>query len=199
MDAEDAELLALLAKGLDRYYEQLVSKYWQQLRRFVFRQTGSWQDAEDIAQETVVRAYLALGGYPSQRILALKVRPWLYKITWNSYCNYAGRSNTALVVPLDLSDESAFLEREDDQRERPEVVFENAERRRELEALVCTLPQRYREIVNLYYFEELSHQEIADIVHAPVTTVRVYLHRGIHLLRKHAASQMSEVSGNNGR
>jgi len=195
MDAEDADLLRLLALDLDRYYEQLMSKYWHQLRRFVFRQTGSWQDAEDIVQEAVVRAYLALGGYPTQRILALKVRPWLYKITWNVYCNYTGRSSSALDIPLDLSEDSALLEREVDWRERPEAVYEHAERRQELVTMLHTLPQRYREIVNLYYFEELSHQEIADILNAHVTTVRVYLHRGLRLLRKNAAAQISEVGG----
>lgn len=194
MDAEDADLLTLLAKDLDRHYEQLVSKYWHQLRRFAYRQTGSWQDAEDIVQEAVVRAYLALGGYPPQRILALKVRPWLYKITWNIYCNYVGRSSAALDVPLDVSEDSALLEREDDWREQPERVFERVEERQQLESLLNTLPQRYREIVNLYYFEELSHQEIADILNARAATIRVCLHRGIGLLRKNAAVHISEMS-----
>jgi RNA polymerase sigma-70 factor (ECF subfamily) len=106
------------------------------------------------------------------------------------------RSKPPQSVPLDLSEEGLLLAREDGGQEQPEVVFENAERRHELEALVCTLPLRYREIVNMYYFEELSHQEIAEILNAPISTIRVYLHRGIQMLRKTLAVKGSEVSWN---
>jgi RNA polymerase sigma-70 factor (ECF subfamily) len=196
MHIEDEDLVALLAFNLDMYYERLVSIYWQQLRNFVLRQTGSMQDAEDIVQEAVVRAYLALERYSPQRIQHMKIRPWLYKLTWNAYCNYMSRSKPPESVPLDLSEDGLHLEREESWQEQPEVVFENAERRRELEALLCTLPLRYREIVNMYYFEELSHQEIAEILNAPVTTIRVYLHRSMQMLRKTIALQTSEVGWN---
>ena len=196
MHTEDEDLIALLACNLDMYYERLVSIYWQQLRNFVLRQTGSMQDAEDIVQEAVVRAYLALERYSPQRIQHMKIRPWLYKLTWNVYCNYMSRSKPPQSVSLDLSEDGLLLEREENWQEQPEVVFENAERRRELEALLCTLPLRYREIVNMYYFEELSHQEIAEILNAPVTTIRVYLHRGLQMLRRTIALQTSEVGWN---
>jgi RNA polymerase sigma-70 factor (ECF subfamily) len=190
MHTEDEDLIALLAFNLDMYYERLVSIYWQQLRNFVLRQTGS------IVQEAVVRAYLALERYTPQKIQHMKLRPWLYKLTWNVYCNYMSRSKPPQSVPLDLSEDGLLLEREGNWQEQPEVVFENVERRRELEALLCTLPLRYREIVNMYYFEELSHQEIAEILNAPVTTIRVYLHRGIQMLRKTITQQTSEVGWN---
>lgn len=196
MHTEDEDLIALLAFNLDVYYERLVSIYWQQLKNFVLRQTGSMQDAEDIVQEAVVRAYLALERYTPQRIQQMNLRPWLYKLTWNVYCNYMSRSKPPQSVPLDFSEDGPLFTREENCREQPEVVFENAERRRELEALLCTLPLRYREIVNMYYFEELSHQEIAEILNAPVTTIRVYLHRGIQMLRKTIAIQTSEVGQN---
>ena len=196
MQTEDEELVARLAINLEKYYEQLVSKYWQQLRNFVFRQTGSMQDAEDIVQEAVVRAYLALERYHPQRVRQMKIRPWLYKLTWNVYCNYMSRSNLRQFVSLDIPGDGLLLEREGDRNEQPEAVFENAERRRELETLVCTLPLRYREIVSMYYFEEFSHQEIAEILNAPAATIRVYLHRGVQMLRKTLAVQKSEVNYN---
>ncbi len=70
-------------------------------------------------------------------------------------------------MPLDISEDSAFLEPEADGHEQPEEAFENEERRRELIALVDTLPQSYREVVSLHYFEDLSYQEIADIFNQP--------------------------------
>ena len=199
MDPGDSDILALLATDLRHSYEQLVSTYWHQLKVFVLRQAGSpREDAEDIVQEAFVRAYYALERYPAQRILALKVRPWLYKITWSVYCTYTERSKLPQSVPLDTSKDSAFLELEDDSHEQPEEVFENEERRRELVALVDTLPQRYRQVVSLHYFEDLGYQEIADIFNQPVGTVRVSVHRGIGLLRKALEVYRSKVETNDG-
>jgi len=199
MDPGDADILALLATDLRHSYEQLVSTYWHQLKVFVLRQAGSpREDAEDIVQEAFVRAYYALERYPAQRILALKVRPWLYKITWSVYCNYTERSKLPQSVPLDTSKDSAFLELEDDGHEQPEEAFENEERRRELVALVDTLPQRYRQVVSLHYFEDLGYQEIADIFNQPTGTVRVSVHRGIGLLRKALEVYKSKVETSDG-
>lgn len=199
MDPGDSDILALLATDLRHSYEQLVSTYWHQLKVFVLRQEGSpREDAEDIVQEAFVRAYYALERYPAQRILALKVRPWLYKITWSVYCNYTERSKLPQSVPLDTSKDSAFLELEDDSHEQPEEVFENEERRRELIALVDTLPQRYRQVVSLHYFEDLDYQEIADIFNQPAGTVRVSVHRGIGLLRKALEVYKSKVETSDG-
>ena len=198
MSPDDSGILALLAADLKHSYDQLVSTYWYRLNVFVLRHVGSPQDAEDIVQEAFIRAYYALERYPAQRILALKVRPWLYKITWSVYCNYTQRSKLPPAMPLDTSEDSAFLELEDDGREQPEEVFANEERKRELIALVETLPPRYREVVSLHYFEDLGYQEIADIFHQPAGTVRVSLHRAIGLLRKALEACKSKVETSDG-
>jgi RNA polymerase sigma-70 factor, ECF subfamily len=189
MNAGDQDVLVLLATDLRQAYELLISIYWHQLKSFVLHRWKSPQDADDIVQEAFVRAYYALETYSTQRIMALKLRPWLYKITWNVYCTYAERAKLQQGVPLDLSEESALLELEDDQYQQPEEVFENKERRRELAALVEMLPQRYRQIVSLHYLEDLSYQEIADTFNQSTGTVRVSVHRALSLLRKTVEAQ----------
>ena len=198
MDSGDADIVALLATDLKHSYERLVLTYWHRLNVFVLRQMARPHDAEDIVQEAFVRAYYALEGYSEQRILALKVRPWLYKITWSVYCNYLDRLKLQPWVALDTSEDSALLELQDDGNEQPEEAFEDEERRRELIALVDTLPQRYREVVSLHYFEDLSYQEIADIFNQPAGTVRVAVHRGIGLLRKALVACKSRVEISDG-
>lgn len=184
LDHSTEQLAALLAVNLDRHYEELVSLYWQQLSAFVLRRTRHFQDTEDIIQETFMRAYVALERYPGERIATLKIRPWLYKIVWSVYCNHTGRTKPSLVVPLDTPGEGFYMEPEEDEREQPEALYEQAEQRRELEALIDHLPPHFRDLVSLYYFEELSQKEIADILNLPLGTVKVYIHRGIRLLRK---------------
>lgn len=195
MDPGNEKLAALLAVNLDRHYEELVSLYWPQLSAFVLRRTRHFQDTEDIIQETFMRAYLALERYPDERIEALKIRPWLYKIAWSVYCNHTGRGKLPLIVPLEMPDDTPYLELEEDERVQPEVLYEQAEQRRELEALLEKLPAHYRDLVSLYYFEELSQKEIADILNLPLGTVKVYIHRGIRLLRKLLDEQSNHKVG----
>ncbi|GHO76676.1 ECF RNA polymerase sigma factor SigW [Ktedonobacter sp. SOSP1-85] len=177
-------LLALFADDVERYYEELVVLYWHQLCAFVYRRVGSMQDAEDIVQEAFLRAYMALETYSPERIQMLKARAWLYKITWNVYCNYTGRVKAPPSIYLDTSDESPHLAREDELNAQPERAFELAESRQELELLVALLPAHYRDVVSLYFFEDLTYQEIADVLEQPLGTVKVYVHRGVKLLRK---------------
>ena len=195
MDPGNEKLAALLAVNLDRHYEELVSLYWQQLSAFVLRRTRHFQDTEDIIQETFMRAYLALERYPGERIETLKIRPWLYKIAWSVYCNHTGRGKLPLIVPLEMPDDAPYLEPEEDARVQPEALYEQAEQRRELEVLLEKLPAHYRDLVSLYYFEELSQKEIAEILNLPLGTVKVYIHRGIRLLRKLLDEQSNHKVG----
>jgi RNA polymerase sigma-70 factor, ECF subfamily len=194
MNQGQEDILALLATDLDRYYEQLMVTYWHQLNAFVLRRVASKADAEDIVLTAFERAYYALKGFPVQRIQTLQIRSWLYKIALNVCYKYASKSQLPASLSLyTLEEDSTLLEIVDDEQEQPEMVLENWERRNELEALVDTLPESYREMVHLFYFDDLSHQEIADLLNQRVGTIRVYVHRGIRLLRKALEIQANEV------
>ncbi len=190
---DSAENLALFAHDVDAYHEQLVALYWHALKAFVLRRVASLQDAEDLVQEAFLRAYLALERYSPEQIRSLKARSWLYKIAWNICCNHVTRSRGSALVSLDLMEGSDLLEREGDAGEQPEAAFERMEHRQELEKLIATLPPHYGVVVSLYYFEDLTYQEVADILNQPLGTVKVYVRRGIHMLRKTLSVQMNEA------
>jgi len=196
---QSPDLLELLATDLDCYFQQLVLSSQQRLYAFALRQAGSPQDAEDIVQEAYIRAYHALSDYPPERIRAMKLQPWLHKITLHIF--YRHRSGSRLTyLPLDLSEESMLLEIEDDGREQPEKVLQDREDVRELEALISELPEQYRTAVSCYYFEELNYREIAELLNQPVGTVKSNVHRGTQLLRKtREARQQSQMRGWHGR
>ena len=186
--SDTTDVSALLATDVNRHFPRLVLAYQQRLYAFALRQTGSVQEAEDIVQESLLRAYFALGDYPPERIRALKLQPWLYKITLHVYYNRVRQSRLS-VVTLDVPEEHNLLDIEDDEREQPEVVFEEAERLRELESLVASLPEQSRVAVSLYYFEDLSYRDIAELLNQPLGTVKSNLHRGLRLLRAALATQ----------
>lgn len=192
MEQNEAALLARLATNLDSAFEGLMTYYWPPLLAFVLRRATSRQDAEDILAEAWVRAYLALKSYPAERVRALKLRAWLYKITYHEYCRYRGRS-ASQAVSWELLPGEVALEQAADQGQEPDRLYESTERRQLLESLVASLPDRYREAVSLYYFEEFSYQEIADLLDQPLGTIKSAIHRGIGLLRKSMDRQSNEV------
>src|SRR5260370_29654773 len=107
------EMLDLLATVMDGYFHHLVLSPQQRLYAFALRQVGSPQDAEDIVQESFIRAYHALADYPAERIRIMKLQPWLYKITLNVFYRHSSGSRFQ-CLPLDLSEESTLLEIEDE-------------------------------------------------------------------------------------
>jgi RNA polymerase sigma-70 factor (ECF subfamily) len=192
MEPVGTELTHLLATELDEHFERLVTEFGPQLYIFAVRLTGSSSDAEDVVQTMFERAYLALSDYPEERIRALKLRPWLYKITLNVARNYISRSRLQ-AISLDESLAEGIFDIEDDEYDRPEHLFEHAERRRELEALVGALAPCYREAINLCFFGDLSYKETATRLNKSVGTIKFYVHRGIGLLRAMLERQMNEV------
>ena len=180
------DLVELLATNLDRYFPQLVLSTQQRLYAFALRQVANPQDAEDIVQEAFIRAYHALKTYPADRIRFMKIQPWLYKITLHIFYRQSSNESRLQYTPLDISEESADCEIEDNEDERPEKILEDREKRRNLEAMISCLPEQYRISVSCYYFAELSYREIAELLQQPIGTIKSNVHRGTQLLRQTA-------------
>ena len=192
MHLDDEYLTGSLATNLDGSFGQLVTTYQHRLYAFVLRQTGNTHDADDIIQDALIRVYFALKSYSATRVQTLKLQSWLYKITLNVLYSHMHSSRLQLIS-YDLSDEGPLLAIEDSSL-GPEQEVWWREYRRELEDLIATLPDRYRVAVNLRYFEDLSYQEIAELLNQPAGTVKSNVHRGVELLRKmHGEKHMNQV------
>jgi RNA polymerase sigma-70 factor (ECF subfamily) len=197
MDNEQI-LPALLAQDLDRYFWKLAVAYQDQLYAFALHLTGSVQDAEDIVQEALLGAYVTLSHYPSGRTRALQLRPWLYKLMLNVFYNHK-RKRRLLAIPLDLSEDNRVRDLPDLDGDDPERFFENVESQQEMAQLVLALPEQYRLVITCYYFEELSYQEIAELLDQPLGTVKSRLHRGLKMLKQTMQSLNQSRSTSYGR
>jgi len=184
---EDTDLTEALAGDLDGAFERLVLTYQDRLYRFGLRLTASPQDAEEIAQDAFVRAYRALGGYPGERIRALLLRPWLYRIALNVYHNRVRRKQVQ-AVPLDGHLELPVT------IDLPEDIALQTERVQTLALQLAALPERFRPAVVLRHVEGLSYPEIAAILDCPVGTVKANVHRGVLTLRSALTHEKSEVT-----
>lgn len=189
----DEDLSAALAANLHGAFERLVLAYQHRLYAFALCLTKHPEDAEEIAQDAFVRAYRALADYPTERVRALALRPWLFQITVNIFRNRI-RGQSVHLVPLDFDDEESHMpEPAADEREQPEWLAEHAERSHELAVLIAALPLRYRAAVILRHVEGLGYREMSSVLGQPVGTVKANVHRGIAMLRDALSRQMSEV------
>ena len=191
MDQDEEDLLSLLATDLDHHFRQLVILYQQRLYSFAIRLAGNPQDAQDISQETFLRAYHALKSYPVLRVRALRLQQWLYTITLNIFRNRQ-RKPEHQSIPLDTSEGSPQLEIEDTSSGPEEEAYWH-EMRCELEMQLASLTEPYRVAVTLYYFEDLSYSEIAEMLNQPIGTVKAHVHRALRQLHKALDTQTNGV------
>ncbi len=180
MDGGESELLKLLAINLKQHFRQVVLLYQDSLFSFIARLTANDQEAEDIVQEGLLGAYVTLSHYPLERVQALKLRPWLYKIILNVWRNRR-RGLRPHIIPLDgaISDVISVSE-----EEQPDALYELEERAQELSQHIASLPEQYRVVIVCYFFEALTYQDISDLLDVPIGTVKSRLHRGIQMLRQ---------------
>jgi RNA polymerase sigma-70 factor, ECF subfamily len=189
---QDEDLAASLAADLSRGFEQMALAYQHRLYAFALRLCGRPEEAEEIAQDALVRAYRALATYPTERLRALQVRAWLFQITLNVRRN-RGRRHAPNVASLDAVVDEVGWEPADESDARPEAVAERSEQSHELAAQLLALPERYRAAVILRHVEGMSYAEIALALRQPVGTVKANVHRGVLLLRQALIGQLSEV------
>ena len=176
-----------LALDLDGAFERMVRAFQDRIFSFAHRLSGNREDAEEIAQDAFVRAYRALRTYPADRIRALALQAWLYRIALNVARNRF-RVKRARVVSLDGNGDDGeearrAWEAPDDPKERPDSRLEEKESRAGIAALVADLPERYRAPLILRYVEGLKLEEVAAILEQPLGTAKSNVHRAVNLLR----------------
>lgn len=185
MDELAERLTERLAVDLDDGFTELVRVHAGTVRAFLLRVSGSAAEAEDLAQDTFLRAYSALRGYSATRRRELRPRAWLMTIAANIWRNHV-RTTVRRPSSATTIDDSGDTWR--DTRPGPEELASVAEDRRRLVSALSTLPERPRVAVVLRHVIGLSYGEIAEAQGCPVGTVKAQVSRGIGSLRQILAS-----------
>src|SRR5450755_4544741 len=181
-----ADLRSALATNLDAAFPAFVAAETSRIYGIALRLTGRPADAEDLAQDTLVRAYRALAAWEPDRIRALAVRPWLASIVVNLARNRA-RARASRPATVSLMDELAHPQIA--LRETPHGRLERREIAETWAARLLALPDRYRAPLVLRHVDGLSYDEIAETLDRPAGTVKAQVHRGIALLRTALAGE----------
>lgn len=167
-------------------FEKLTLPYMDRLYRFAIRLTGDVHAAEDLVQETYLRALNAFQGLRETE----RVRPWLFQILSRLAIDRHRRTRNEVPLPsAEEIDRFSLYERIWDEdpfpySDRLHDDFLGRFRDAEVRGALLALPETFRVPLVLLYSEELSYQELADVLGCPIGTVMSRLHRGRKLLER---------------
>jgi RNA polymerase sigma factor (sigma-70 family) len=187
------ELPARLAADLDGSFEELVLSHQRLVYGLALRVVADPADAEEVAQDTFVRAYHALAGYDAGRVAAMRLRPWLARIALNLARNRL-RRRPPPGRPLEDGDGQP-LPVAAPAASQPDQLAERRQEREQLAELLATLPRGWREAVVLRHVEGLPYAEVAEALGRPVGTVKTHVHRGVRQLRENLQAREERVRG----
>ncbi|MDB5225192.1 MAG: polymerase sigma factor SigW [Candidatus Adlerbacteria bacterium] len=172
----DEELAKAVQAGNPDMFGPLVEQYEAKLLRYGRKFLSAREDIEDIVQDVFVSAYQNIQSFDASQ----KFSPWIYRIAHNAFVNGLRRKSRNPLVYVDFDTFLAHPAYDDPApRER-----EQEEIKAMLGKSLDGLDYKYREVLILYYLEELSYKDIADILQVPQGTVGIRLRRAKEALRK---------------
>lgn len=181
MDEVAEQLTDLLAEDLDSGFTELVRVHAKGVHAFLLRVSGSPSEADDLGQDTFLRAYTALQTYPPERRRALSPRAWLMTIAANVWRNHV-RSSTRRPVSVMRVDDAE--DTWSDAKPGPAERALNADDRGRLVVALSELPEYYRIPVVLRHVIGMSYAEVAQVQGCPVGTAKAQVSRGMGDLRR---------------
>lgn len=172
-----------------REFEELFQRSHRRAYNLAYRLTGNATDAEDVTQDAYVRAWNNFASYDSSR----SFEGWLFRIITNRVIDLRRRQKRvpmySLDTPIQGDDDGQLLAHEfaaPDSNPEQLVVGPIMEER--LQQALAALPVDYRDAILLCDVEQRSYQEIADVMHCAIGTVRSRIHRARVMLRKYLES-----------
>ena len=186
-DADDVRLMRLIGKGDTVALEELIEKHQALVAGTIARMLGSNSEVEDIAQQVFIRVWKSARRY----IPRAKFTTWLLKITRNLVFNELRRSKRHAHVPLQVEPGSEDSPIKDEVNPGPDASLLELELQRTIERAILDLPEAQRMALVLRRYEQLSYEQIAEILDLSVPAVKSVLFRARTELRSQLSKYLS--------
>lgn len=166
--------------------EQWIQEYGHDLKWLAYSYVKDYATAEDITQETFIKAYQKYSTFKKESTL----KTWLYKITINACKDHLKSSYMKRVIKKGTE----LFRSIPSTRETPEELIMQRDEDESLLAHVLKLENKYREIIILYYFEEFDIKDLATVLNTSPNTVKTRLRRARQLLQEQLTAEGSSQS-----
>jgi RNA polymerase sigma-70 factor (ECF subfamily) len=185
-DAEDVRLMGLVARGDTAAFEQLIERHQSLVLGTVARMLGSNSDVEDIAQQVFIRLWKSASRY----VPRAKFTTWLLKITRNLVFNELRRAKRRSHAPLQPDPGAEEIQIKDESNQPPDASLLEVELQNAIEKAIGELPETQRLALILRRYEELSYEQIAEVLDLSVAAVKSVLFRARTELRARLANYL---------
>ncbi|MDX1907634.1 MAG: sigma-70 family RNA polymerase sigma factor [Bacteroidia bacterium] len=178
---EDRDLVAAAKRGEEQAFRVLLKKYRKSVYYMLLKMVKNADDAEDMTQEAFAKAFNSIDKFDS----TFAFSTWLFRIATNNCIDFIRKKRIQTVsidAPVDGDDGSTMRFDVRDENLDPNEAMLRKQRKRYLELAIARLPEKYRTLVELRYFQELSYEEIAEELSIPLGTVKAQLFRSRELL-----------------
>lgn len=172
-EQDDRSLVRAAVAGRRDAFNAIVERHQRSVYQVCYRFVGNHEDASDLAQDVFVRAWRALGQFKGEAALST----WLYRIAVNLCLNRVSLK----TPPLEPLADNQFV---DERHEHPTDHLVREERARTVRRAIESLPNKQRATVILRTYQELSHQQIADILGSSVGAVKANFFHALANLRR---------------
>lgn len=188
---DDQMFIERAQKGDLDAYNHLVLKYEERAYKYAFRLTRNPEIAADVVADSFVRVFSALKNFKGQSAFST----WLYRIVTNCYLDKKKKDKAERFVSLDdtvSAGESEVKVQYEDPSDGPDVIAERNEREAVIVKAMDKMPDYQKTMLVMYHVENLSYEEIADVLDLPIGTVKSRLNRARMALRD-ALAQHTEL------
>lgn len=172
----DEEIALNVQQGDIPSFGLLIERYKQKLTRYAHKFLFNYDDTEDLIQEVFIKAYINIQDFDPKR----RFSPWIYRIAHNEFINKIKKKNKETISLFNLD----TLFPHPIAQETADGDIRTQDIREMINSCLQQLKPKYRELLILYYFEEMDYKEIAEILKIPISTVGIRLRRGKELLKK---------------
>lgn len=165
----DEEIATHVQNGDLDAFGEIMNRYEAKLKRYGRKFLARPEDIDDLVQDVFIKSYEHIQSFNP----TLRFSPWIYRIAHNTFVNELRRKSRYGLATFDPDVILPLIP----SRETADGDSLDTELKEELETLIDSLGAKYREVIVLHYFEELSYQEISEILQIPVSTVGVRMNR----------------------
>lgn len=169
---DESIIVSVIAGDIDAYAE-ILTRYEAKLHRYVVYLIHNQTMADDVVQDTFIKAYQNLQGFNAK----YKFSSWIYRIAHNEAMNAIKKVRHLTDDDIDELPESGY-------DQRVEELVDQDILKTHVQGCLSELDPRYREVIQLVYFEHMKYEEISDVLHVPTSTVGVWLSRAKKRLKE---------------
>ncbi len=173
----DEELIKKVKKGDDMAFQELMSRYTKHIFNFILQYVKSREEAEDVSQDTFFKVWKNMKRFKD----GMKFKPWLFTIARNTALDYIKKKKAITFSSMENDEEDSFnfADTLSDTEPLPPELFARKELATELSGAMSDLHPDHRSVLVMHYQEDMTFEEISEIMKKPMNTVKSWHHRSL--------------------